>query len=37
MVSEHYGDGRKEKIEQPRETIEDYEIPLFEIYNTIHR
>jgi hypothetical protein len=27
----------KEKIEQPRETIEDSEIPLSEIYNTIHR
>ena len=25
------------KIEQPRETIEDSEIPLSEIYNTIHR
>jgi hypothetical protein len=27
----------KEKIEQPRETIEDSEIPLSEIYNTIHK
>ena len=27
----------KEKIEQPRETIQDFEIPLSEIYNTIHR
>jgi hypothetical protein len=25
------------KIEQPRETIEDSEIPLSEIYNTIHK
>jgi hypothetical protein len=27
----------KEKIEQPKETIEDSEISLSEIYNTIHR
>jgi hypothetical protein len=27
----------KEKIEQPRETVEDSKIPLSEIYNTIHR
>ena len=27
----------KEKIEQPRETLEDSEIPLSEIYDTIYR